>query len=183
MGAIHVNTNLIKRSLWKKFADKRYRDAYVWSQIATNIASQLLGIRELRGWTQQQLAKRANMAQARISLMESPNYENFNLATLRRLASALDIALVVRFVPFSHALDWAVNLSPQVLAAQDYAHDPYHAQLEVHTHIEIQDEKTVGLGKSQVVEAKATEAAIKAEPPLSHTHAVRSKRHPPMRWR
>ena len=46
------------------------------------------------------------MKQSAISRLESPDYGNLNIKTLRRIASAFDVGLIVRFVPFSELGDW-----------------------------------------------------------------------------
>lgn len=46
------------------------------------------------------------MPQNAISRLESPDYGKPTLTTLKRLAAALDVALVVRFIPFSEMVDW-----------------------------------------------------------------------------
>ena len=120
-----MNINLIKQ-LWGKFKAKKYRDAFVASHLSTNIASQIFVMREARGWKQQELAEETGMAQARISVMENPGYENFSLATLKRLASAFDVALVVRFVPFGELAQWITQISPSVLAPPQFTKDPLH---------------------------------------------------------
>jgi hypothetical protein len=56
------------------------------------------------------------MSQARISVMENPNYKRFNVRTLQRLAAAFDVALVVRFVSFGEFVDWTVIGSQKALA-------------------------------------------------------------------
>lgn len=80
-------------------------------------------LREARGWTQKQLAEKCGMRQSRISTLEDPNYENFEAATLRRLASAFDVALTIRFIPFSELAGWTATLSPEKLTPKDFAHD------------------------------------------------------------
>jgi len=62
-------------------------------------------LRESRGMTQPGLAEIAGMSQPRISEMERPGERKPNLETLLRLASAFDVALDVRFVPFSDFVD------------------------------------------------------------------------------
>lgn len=104
------NMDLVKRQLLKKFANKKYRDAFVSSHIGTNIASQILALRIQRGWTQAELAEKTGMAQTRISVLENPDYEKFSINTLKRIASSFDVALIVKFVPFSELLNWAVDL-------------------------------------------------------------------------
>jgi len=66
-------------------------------------------MRESKGWTQAQLAKAAGMKQSRISVLENPDYETMNLLTLRRLARAFDVALSIKFVPFSELLSESVG--------------------------------------------------------------------------
>jgi transcriptional regulator with XRE-family HTH domain len=69
-------------------------------------------MRKARGWSQKELAAAARMTQARISLLENPNYEGaVNVKTLEKLASAFDVGLAVRFVPFSELVDWAIGVS------------------------------------------------------------------------
>jgi transcriptional regulator with XRE-family HTH domain len=58
-------------------------------------------MREERGWTQRELGDIAGVRQNWISQIESPDYEGFSLRTLKKLAFAFDVALIVRFVPFS----------------------------------------------------------------------------------
>ena len=64
------------------------------------------------------------MTQEGVSRLESLDYGRYTLATLKKLASAFDVALVVRFEPFSQLVDSVVNLSPEDLAVPDFEHDP-----------------------------------------------------------
>ena len=119
-------TTSIKKYLSERLADKAYRDAFVSSHLATNIAAQISSMREDRAWTQTGLAERTEMAQGRISLLEDPSYEQITISTLKRLASAFDVALVVRFVSFGELVVWVANLTPEKLAVPDFAHDSLH---------------------------------------------------------
>ena len=110
----------IKASL----SDKEYRDAFVADTIDTGLALQIRAMREARQWSQTDLARKAGMAQERISVLEDPDYGKHTLSTLKRLASAFDVALVVRFVPFSHLVEMVTTLSPDALAVPDFEHDP-----------------------------------------------------------
>jgi hypothetical protein len=53
------------------------------------------------------------MPQNAISRLESPDYGKLTLTTLRRLAMAFDVGLIVRFVPFTEMVDW-VSGTPRV---------------------------------------------------------------------
>jgi transcriptional regulator with XRE-family HTH domain len=106
--------------------DKEYRDLYVAEHIRTGIAFQIRAMREDRGWTQSELGQRAEgMAQETISQLEDPDYGRLTLRTLRRLASALDVALIVRFAAFSELLDWTLTLSPERLAVPGFDKDEH----------------------------------------------------------
>ena len=78
--------------------DKRH--ALVAAENRNTIAYQLKAMRAERGWTQQQLAEKADMKQAVISKYLN-GWDNYSLRTLRRLGRALDVALLVTYVPFS----------------------------------------------------------------------------------
>lgn len=96
------------RKIWKKICkSKAYRDSYVAAHVSNTVAAQITLMREERDWTQSLLAEKAGMKQSRISTLEDPNYENIEVATLRRLASAFDVGLTIRFVPFSELVSWA----------------------------------------------------------------------------
>lgn len=84
---------------------KEYREAFVASQIRVGLPMQCRALRESREWTQPKLAEAAGMSQPRISEIERPGQRQLNLETLLRLASAFDVALQVRFVPFSQFVD------------------------------------------------------------------------------
>jgi len=63
------------------------------------------------------------MLQPRISAMEAPGGAKFTLETLRRLASAFDVALVVRFAPFSDLVRWAEEFSPDTFSVAGFGED------------------------------------------------------------
>jgi len=105
-----------------RLKNKEYRDAFVGSQISVGLPFQIRALREERGWKQSRLALEAGMLQPRISAMEKPGEAKFNLETLRRIASAFDVALVVRFVPFSELIDWSNKFNP------DHFHVPNFAE-------------------------------------------------------
>jgi transcriptional regulator with XRE-family HTH domain len=113
------------RKIWKKMRKKAYRDAFVQAQISDTVAAQISSLRNARGWKQTELAEKAGMKQSRISALEDPNHGNFEIETLRKLASAFDVGLVVRFVPFSEIAKWSASVSPATLAASSFAEDEF----------------------------------------------------------
>ena len=89
------------------------REQFTASHISKTVAFQLRATRDKLGWSQERLAKEAGMNQNAISRLESPVYGKPTLTTLKRLAKAMDVGLIVRFVPFSEMVDW-VSGTPHV---------------------------------------------------------------------
>lgn len=116
-----------KRKLVEELKDKEYRDAFVSELIDTGIPFQIRALREQeqRKWSQKELGKRADMHQERISQIEDPDYGKLSLATLKRIASAFDIGLVVRFVPISELVEWELNLSSESLKVLNFDEERY----------------------------------------------------------
>ena len=102
---------------------KVYRDSFVAAHLSNTVASQIAAMREVRGWTQTQLAEKAGMKQSRISSLEDPNYENFEAGTLRRIASAFDVGVSIKFVPFSEIVHWSTELTPENIVPREFAAD------------------------------------------------------------
>ena len=100
--------------------DREYRHGMVNAQIEIDLPFQIRALRKQRGWTQPELAARTGMKQPRISNMEKPGVTRFSLETLRRLAEAFDVALVVRFAPFSELLNWSRGFSPDEFAVPSF---------------------------------------------------------------
>ncbi len=117
--------------LGKRLEDKEYRDAFVASEINMGLPFQIRCLREGRGWTQSELAERASMKQPRISAIESPGSASLNLETLRRLASAFDCALIVRFAPFSELMRWSEEFGPDTFQVRSFLEESQHLGLSV----------------------------------------------------
>jgi len=100
-------------TLLKKLKRKKYRDAYVSSQVKHGIAYQIRTIREQRNWSQAGLGNHANKPQNVISRLENPDYGRATIQTLLNLASAFDVGLVVRFVKFNEFIGKTTNFSPE----------------------------------------------------------------------
>lgn len=91
------------KSLWKRLSKKDYRDSFAEAFVDDRLAAQIHYLRKHRGWTQEQLAQKSGKSQPKISSLEV-SCEGVTLNTLKRIASAFDVALSVRFVPFSNIL-------------------------------------------------------------------------------
>jgi transcriptional regulator with XRE-family HTH domain len=96
--------------------DKDYRHGLVSAQIDIDLPFQIRALRKQRHLTQPEFAGLAEMRQPRISKMEQPGEAHFTLETLRRLARALDVALIVRFAPFSELLRRSEEFNPDTFS-------------------------------------------------------------------
>jgi len=142
------NIDTIRADLWEKMRNRPYRETFVAAHLSTNIVAQIQTLREQRGWSKKHLAEKTGMAPSRISVMEDPSYEKFTLSTLRRLASAFDVALIARFVPFSELVEWVVDLSPEKMGAVEFERDgiPHQNLEEVERPVfQVEQQKAVSL--------------------------------------
>ena len=103
--------------------DKEYRDLFVENEITVGVPFQIRAIREDRGWSQKELAERTGKQQSVISQLENPDYGKLTLSTLKALASAFDVGLMVRFAPFSELVSRAANLSEIGLEVPEFSKD------------------------------------------------------------
>ena len=99
--------------------DGEYRRAFA-DEIATSLAFQIRRLREARELRQEDLAEIMDKKQPTISQWEDPNYGRYSLKTLKELAAAFDVALLVRFAAFSELADWTVDVSPSRLTPPSY---------------------------------------------------------------
>jgi len=109
-----------REQIWKSLADKEYRQLFA-EDAGTGLAFQTKLMRENRGWTQGELGQRAGgIKQEFVSQLENPDYGRHSLTTLKKLAAAFDVGLIVRFAPFSELVDWMVDLTPAKLTPPSY---------------------------------------------------------------
>ena len=108
----------------EKFRDRDYRAAYAENALDTYIATQLRVLREQRELTQGKLADLANMKQSRISTMEDVNYAGWSISTLKRLARAFDLSLMVKFESFGGLLREMDAFNRQALERPSFEDDP-----------------------------------------------------------
>ena len=107
---------------WRSLRDQEYRHLYS-SDIGTGLAFQIRMLREKNGWTQEQLAEFTSKKQETISQWENPNYGSYTLNSLKSLAEAFDVALLVEFVPYSELVERNTTRTPQRLAPPSFAEE------------------------------------------------------------
>lgn len=120
--------------LRSEFQDEEYRHSYVEECVNTMIATQIKILREERDMTQFSLAKKAEMAQPRLSVMESADYSNWSVNTLKRLARAFDLALSVKFEAFSEVILDFEEMNKDTLSRPSFKDDPMFRSIKVKTH-------------------------------------------------
>lgn len=91
----------LKQVLLSEFADKAYAHSYMHTHLLERLAAQIYATRANRELSQVELAKLSKIPQAKLSKLECAEVESFTLATLLKLAKALDVAVNVEFEPFS----------------------------------------------------------------------------------
>lgn len=115
-------SKLLNRLL-HRFGDEEYAHAYMEGHLITRIAAQIHALRRDRGWTQQELAEKAGVAQERVSKIESGDFESLTMKTLLKFARAFDINLEIAYSTFSHGMLDVANLSADKLVVPARAED------------------------------------------------------------
>jgi transcriptional regulator with XRE-family HTH domain len=113
-----------EKELYEYLSDPEVRRLYLDSSIRQLLAMQLRKMREARGLKQEEVGDKAEgMKQSAIARLEDPRYISMTLATLKRLAKAFDVALIVRFAPFSEFISWTANLDEQRLSPPSFTNE------------------------------------------------------------
>ena len=112
-----------KDQMWESLRDPESRKQFIDEHITVGVALQIRSIREQQKLTQVKLAQSLNVKQPLLSQWENPNYGNYSLSTLRELAKAFDVGLLVRFVPFSTLVDWTLNLPKYIIAPPSFSEE------------------------------------------------------------
>ncbi|MGH7773772.1 MAG: helix-turn-helix domain-containing protein [Candidatus Binatia bacterium] len=81
--------------LSKEMKKPRFAAAFQKELGRLRLADTIAGLREKHGWTQAELARRVGTTQSGIARLENPNYQNYSLKTLEKVAKALGVRLVV----------------------------------------------------------------------------------------
>jgi transcriptional regulator with XRE-family HTH domain len=115
-----MNTTNKKEQMWESLQDPEYRKQVIDEHINVGIAFQIHGLRLRQELSQKALAEQLGIKQPLISAWENPNYGKYTLNTLKELAKAFDVGLLVRFVPFSTLINWSVDLTGDAIAPPSF---------------------------------------------------------------
>ena len=106
------------------------RTQLVESNLSQGIAYQIRATRDSQHLNQGQLAQAVGMTPNNLCRLENPDYGKHTISSLKRIADALDVALVVRFVPFSQYIAWLSGssyldsgISPESMAPPSFARE------------------------------------------------------------
>ena len=99
---------------------KSHRDSYLANEIGATLPGQIRALRERRGWSPADLADRARLSEMGLRALETPGADQFTVETLRRIASAFDVALSIRFVTFGEFVDWSDRFNPDQFGVPDF---------------------------------------------------------------
>ncbi len=81
----------------EELKDKELAKDYYKELEKARIAIEITHFREKLGITQKELAKTINTTQSVIARLENPEYKKYSLTTLRKVAEALKLELIVSF--------------------------------------------------------------------------------------
>ena len=92
------NTVKFKDYLKGELKNKEFKKAFNEEEVYASLAIQTANIRQEKGITQGELAKRLHTTQQTVSRLENIHNKSYSLKTLIRLARALDKGLKVEFI-------------------------------------------------------------------------------------
>lgn len=110
----------IRKNIWKHLKDRVFRQSYVEEHVRAGVAHQIKSMREVRGWSQAQLAEKCGKSQSNIARIEDPDYGKFSVQTLLEIAHSFDVWLSLEFVSFSSGLARTADRSAQALNALSF---------------------------------------------------------------
>ena len=88
--AVKLNLNLAKEMKSHRFA------AAFQKELSRNrLAERIAALRQKQGWTQAELARKVGTTQSGIARLENPNYQNYSLKALEKIAAVLNARLIV----------------------------------------------------------------------------------------
>lgn len=127
--------------LRERFKNPEYRRAYVDSFSDSFLATQIKVLREQRKLTQHELADRAGVRQSQVSKWENANNSSWQIRTLKNLARALDLVLVVRFESFGRMVPEIESFGREALERPSFGDDPVFNSAEVEATIGVVTEE------------------------------------------
>jgi DNA-binding XRE family transcriptional regulator len=72
---------------------------HFWLAATAEVVFQIRRLREAKGWSQKDFAKKVGCSQQAVSAVEQAGYKRYSLPLLRRIPAVLDADVVVALVP------------------------------------------------------------------------------------
>jgi transcriptional regulator with XRE-family HTH domain len=104
--------------------DPEYSEGYAESFLNSYIATQIKVIREQRQMKQSDLAREVGTTQTAISRIENVNYSSWNINTLKKLARAFRVRLMVSFETYGTLPDEVGKFTQESLQRAEREKDP-----------------------------------------------------------
>ena len=89
----------IKEHIKEKMGNPEFKQAWKELDAEFSILEGIIKARKKAGLTQQELARKIGTKQPALSRLEKGGFETANIETLRKIADALNLQLVVRLEP------------------------------------------------------------------------------------
>lgn len=164
--------------LREEFKDLQARRDYAEILLNSSLALQIKVLRQQRGWNQEQLAEAAGLGQSQVSVVEQASNATWSFKTLKKLAAAFDLALVVRFESFGTLLDQTSSLSRASLERPSFEHDPVFSEKTVAKAVQSPSDTGVVVNlrdrqRPAAIGASAKQKVITADMPQSLLRRVR----------
>src|SRR5712692_9519168 len=116
--------NDINESLRFELRDPEYSEGYAESFLNSYIATQIKVIREQRRMKQADLAREMDTTQTAISRIENVNYSAWNIKTIKKLARAFRVRLMVSFETYRTLPNEVMNFGREALQRPAREEDP-----------------------------------------------------------
>jgi transcriptional regulator with XRE-family HTH domain len=101
-----------------RFLNKDYRDGYLETHVRSGIAHQIRALRVKDELSQEDFAIATGKKQSTISRLENTEYGKVSVQTLLDIATARNVALLVRFVDYPQFLRITSDMSERALAPE-----------------------------------------------------------------
>ena len=122
--------NRLLNRLRTYFRDKETRHYYIDEFLNEYLATQIKVLREQRGWSQEELAERANLSISHIDTLEDVNHWSWDIEVLKTLAEAFDVPLKVSYATFGDMLKEIEVFGRKSLERVPFEEDPVFMEQE-----------------------------------------------------
>lgn len=105
------------KTMWTKLKrSKKYREEFVAASVRRSFPEQVRSIMKRRDISQAELAHASRLTQGAVSRASDPDYGRLTLHTIIRVAAGLDMAVIIRLIPFSRFVRDYDKTSEETLA-------------------------------------------------------------------